>query len=329
MADAFSMHGLRISYGRRKILDIDSAALPAGRITALVGPNGSGKTTLLECLNGLLKPDSGHVLFFGEPIDRRARRRMTLVFQNPCLFDGTVEYNVAFGLRRRRNMDISAVDAALGAVGMESFRNRRVKNLSGGEAKRVAIARALAISPEAILLDEPTANVDSENTAIIEDTIRSMCEKKGTTIVIATHSIDQAVRLSHQVLLIHEGRLVPFHPDNNFSAILAIAGSEKILRIGETLTAVVSTDKAPGPVRCAIPPEDIIVSVTPFQSSARNCWSGPLTAIALENGRVRLTVDTSGVPVVATVTRASYKTLKPAIGDTLHLTFKASSIKVY
>ncbi|MFA6450421.1 MAG: ATP-binding cassette domain-containing protein [bacterium] len=328
MAAAFEIKNLRKTYGPRAILNVAHAELPAGEIIALVGPNGCGKTTLLECLNGLAKPDGGEILFFGEPLKSASRKQMSLVFQSPYMFNSTVEQNVAYGLRARQGTDAAAVRTALETVRMSDFSKRRAKNLSGGEAKRVAIARALAISPRALLLDEPTANVDGENTAIIEETVRSLCRERGATVIIATHDREQAVRLADRVLLIHAGNLVPFHPDNHFSAILSQTGLEKLVTIGDNLRAVVSTPKMPGPVSCTIPPDEIIVSSAPLVSSARNCWSGPVTGITLDNGRVRVVVD-AGAPVVATITRASFDSLQPTIGTTLYLTFKASSVLVF
>ncbi len=328
MSAAFEINGLKKAYGLRVILDIAHAEFAGGEIVAIVGPNGCGKTTLLECLNGLSKPDAGGIKVFGAPISFSSRRRMTLVSQAPYLFSSTVGYNVEYGLRTRGKTDPWAVESALEAVGMAGFAGRRARSLSGGEAKRVAIARALALAPDALLLDEPTANVDDKNIAAIESAVRALCREKGAAVVIATHDREQAVRIADRIFLMHNGDLIPFHPDNHFSAVLSISGGEKALLIGNALRAVVSTPKAPGPVSCTIPPEEIIVSDAPIKSSARNCWQGPVTGISLENDRIRITVD-PGVPVVATITKASFDSLKPTIGTTLFLTFKASSVLVF
>ena len=328
MAPAIELRQLKKSYGRRAILDIAEAAFAQGEITALVGPNGCGKTTLLECMNGLTKPDSGEILFFGEPLSRDARRRMTLVFQSPYLFNTTVENNVSYGLRFSNREAEGTVAKALESVGLNGFEKRRARSLSGGEAKRVAVARALAVAPEVLLLDEPTANVDTENTEIIEAAIRQLRTERGATVIIATHDRDQAVRLADRILLIDNGSLSPFHPDNHYTAELIAEGGEMVLLIGDGLRAVASTGKAPGRVSCVIPPSEIIVSAAPVDSSARNCWSGPVTGISKDGDRIRLVVDT-GVPVEATITRASFEKLNPTIGTKLYLTFKASSILVF
>jgi tungstate transport system ATP-binding protein len=220
------------------------------------------------------------------------------------------------------------VKTALETVRLSGFEKRRARSLSGGEVKRVAIARALALSPEVLLLDEPTANIDIENTGIIEAAVRSLCRDRGAAAVIATHDRDQAVRLADRVFLLNGGSLSPFHPDNHYAAELVSEGGEKVLLIGDKLRAVASTGKPPGRVSCVIPPAEIIVSAAPVDSSARNCWAGPVMGITLENGRIRITVD-AGLPVVATITQLSFDKLKPTIGTTLYLTFKASSVLVF
>lgn len=327
MTTGFELKNFRKAYGARVVLDIESARFESGKITALAGPNGCGKTTLLECLNGLKQPDSGELLYRGEPLNHFARRNITLVFQQPHMFNSTVEYNVGYGLRLRGSRETAPINKALEAVRLGDFNNRVARSLSGGETKRVAIARALAFSPETLLLDEPTANIDPENAAIIEDVVRSLRDA-GTTIIMATHDRAHASHLADSTFLIQEGRLVPFHPDNHFKATLTDEGGEKILRVGNILSAVVSTDRKPGDVYFTIEPEDIILSAKPFDSSARNCWLSVVQAIELINGGVRITCD-AGVPVVAKVTRASYDSMRLAAGDALCLTFKASAIKIF
>ncbi|HOX29005.1 MAG TPA: ABC transporter ATP-binding protein, partial [bacterium] len=143
MKEAFEINGLKLSRDGRRVLDIEHAAIPEGRVTVIVGPNGCGKTTLLECLNGLQRPDEGEVLYFGGALNTEAARGMTLVSQRTYLFDGTVGWNVSYGLRARGRRDCGdAVASALHAVRLDGFENRNAEKLSGGEAKRVAVARA-------------------------------------------------------------------------------------------------------------------------------------------------------------------------------------------
>jgi tungstate transport system ATP-binding protein len=109
-------------------------------------------------------------------------------------------------LRGRR--DDVAIETALAAVGLSALASARARTLSGGEMQRVALARALVIEPRVLLLDEPTANLDPANVAIIEAAVRTLHTRQGTTIVLATHNLYQARRLAGRVALLLDGRLI-------------------------------------------------------------------------------------------------------------------------
>jgi tungstate transport system ATP-binding protein len=172
----FELRKLKKSFGDREILDIPYAELFQGEIYAIVGPNGSGKTTILKILNALEGPTSGRVFFKGVDLYNasdllRFQREMTMVMQNPYLFDTSVYENVAYGLKVRNldKKDIKKkVEKTLELVGLTHIKDRRVANLSGGEVQRVAIARGLVINPKVLFLDEPTANVDQVNRRLID-----------------------------------------------------------------------------------------------------------------------------------------------------------------
>jgi tungstate transport system ATP-binding protein len=210
----YRVRALRVDLAGRTVLDVPALDVARGQVTAIVGPNGAGKTTLLRVLAFLLRPAAGVVEFDGgavawQPRELAAvRRRVTLVAQFPLLFSRSVGANVAYGLRARGLPDAGRVDAALGAVGLAGFAERPASKLSGGETRRVALARALAIDPAVYLLDEPTANVDQEHVAVIEELVAGL-GAAGKTVVLATHDADQAGRLGHAVLSITAGRVTP------------------------------------------------------------------------------------------------------------------------
>ncbi|MGC9514860.1 ABC transporter ATP-binding protein [Methanocrinis sp.] len=202
--------------GGAEILRDVSMEAKEGEILAIIGPTGSGKTTLIRILNLLDPPDDGRVLFDRVDVteDERARflsrRRMAMVFQKPAMFNLSVEKNVSYGLRIRGVSGPTVrerVRAALQEVGLSGYEKRRAFSLSGGEAQRVALARALVTKPELLLLDEATANLDPRTAETIEDLIQKAA-LGGLAVVMATHDLDQAVRLASKVGVLIGGELV-------------------------------------------------------------------------------------------------------------------------
>ncbi len=200
-------------------LEVERLALYPERIYLLAGPNGAGKSTLLGLLALLLVPERGELRYPGQPVAgaaerQRLRRRITLVEQNPFLFDTSVYQNLAFGLRLRDirgDLQRERIARALQAVGLEGFEARRARALSGGESRRVALARALVLRPQLLLLDEPTAGLDRGVLPIFEKCLADL-PGQGTAVVIAGHDADQPRRLAGEVLTLSAGRLVGATP---------------------------------------------------------------------------------------------------------------------
>lgn len=206
-------------YGARQVLHIDNLVIREGKILALLGPSGAGKSTLLRVLNFLEPPTSGQLwygnqLFEGAP-PLAVQRTVTTVFQKPALLNSTVWNNVAYGLRLRGDYETEIVKQALEQVQMAHLAKANATTLSGGEAQRVALARALVIHPKVLLLDEPTANLDPANVALIEGIIQKL-KSTSTTIVIVTHNLFQARRLADDAALLMNGQLVEFGPIQQF-----------------------------------------------------------------------------------------------------------------
>ncbi len=211
----YELTAIRVRFGSRVVLDIDTLIIQAGRLHVLTGPNGSGKSTLLAVLALLRKPDRGRVVFGGLPVNWSGkqlgalRKKVTLLHQESYLFSGTVMANVGFGLKMRgvdRQETSHSVKHFLALVGMAGFEERDATTLSGGEARRVALARALACRPEVLLLDEPLAHVDQESSMIVENLIASQF-LAGTTIVMASHDKHIEERLSSSVIRLNKGRI--------------------------------------------------------------------------------------------------------------------------
>jgi tungstate transport system ATP-binding protein len=202
-------------YGASEVCHIDYLEVPKGSILVLIGPNGAGKSTLLRLMGFLEPPTSGRILFKGHSFSNgtgppvELRRLVTMVFQTPTFLNGTVERNVAYGLRVRGERHIKTrVSGVLEAMGLFHMGKARASTLSAGEAQRIALARSLIFNPEVLLLDEPTANLDPHNVALVEQLITEVNRGKGTTVVLVTQNVFQAKRLADQVVFMLDGKLV-------------------------------------------------------------------------------------------------------------------------
>lgn len=214
----YQLRNLHHRYGDRTVLDLPALDIERGEILSIVGPSGSGKSTLLRLLQFLEMPTAGSIVFDGKPMAAQPplelRRRVATVFQRPLLLNRSVRANVAFGLQIRRAQEIDrVVDGALERVGLLKAAHENARTLSGGEAQRVALARAIVLQPDALLLDEPTANLDPYNVGLIENLIR---DQERMTIVLVTHNIFQAKRLADRIGLLINGQLIELAAADQF-----------------------------------------------------------------------------------------------------------------
>lgn len=204
-------------YDMREILNISSVSFPPGQFTAIVGPSGAGKSTLLRLLNFLERPDAGRLSLDGQPLPVDppidVRRRVTTVFQRPILLRRSVLANLAYGLRLRgRAVSRRSLESRLDEIGLAGRGEELAVKLSAGEMQRVALARAMILEPDILLLDEPTANLDPANVALIEKLITADQEKRQTTVVMVTHNLFQARRLADFLLVLINGRISDIGP---------------------------------------------------------------------------------------------------------------------
>ena len=205
--------------GRQGALVIDrlNLKIQKGEFVAVLGHNGSGKSTVAKLCNAILQPESGKVLVNGmdtsdEDLKYEIRQSVGMVFQNPDnqIVASIVEEDVAFG---PENLGIppkeirTRVDNALKTVGMYDYRKHETHKLSGGQKQRVAIAGIITMTPECIVLDEPTAMLDPKGRAEVMKTIRHLNHDMGITILFITHYMDEAVQ-ADRVLVIDEGHVI-------------------------------------------------------------------------------------------------------------------------
>jgi iron complex transport system ATP-binding protein len=209
---------LTVGYNGRPILQDLTLMVEAGELLGLIGPNGAGKTTALRALAGLLRPSAGAALLDGQAVGHlssAARARgIGLVPQGETqAWALTVEEVVALGRAPHRGWflplsagDRTAVEQALERTDLTALRGQAVDKLSAGERQRVLIARALAQEPHALLLDEPTANLDIHHQHQILDLVRDLVTTSQLAAIVAIHDLTLAARYCDRLVLLHNGQ---------------------------------------------------------------------------------------------------------------------------
>jgi tungstate transport system ATP-binding protein len=217
----YRIEGVRKKHSDAFTLQVERLDIAGGEILCLLGPAGAGKSTLLRLLSGLEAATSGTLLFdgisLGAPLAPLAiLRRIATVHQRPLLLSGTVRYNLEYGLRVRGVPPAIRVDSVLERLGLTKLAAQPAHTLSGGQTQLVSLARALAIEPDVLLLDEPTANLDPANVALVEKVVLDMQRQRVMTVIWATHNLFQARRVADRVCLFLNGNLIESAPTEEF-----------------------------------------------------------------------------------------------------------------
>ncbi len=219
MSAVLEVRGLVKRYGAVRAVDDVSFDLPPGEVLTLLGPSGCGKSTTLRMVAGLDEPDGGEIRLHGRVVASASqrifvaaeKRNVGLVFQSYAVWPHmTVEQNVAYPLelRRQSRAQIRAkVDEVLQLTGLDGLAARPATALSGGQQQRVSLARALAYEPDVLLLDEPLSNLDAQLRQEMRVQLKALQSRLGTAFLYVTHDQAEAMALSHQVAVMHNGRI--------------------------------------------------------------------------------------------------------------------------
>ncbi len=212
MSGTLELIGLTKRFGQNVVVDDLSLEIPQGHFFALLGASGCGKTTTLRMLAGLERPNSGRILLDGDDITEKRpfKRPLNTVFQSYALFPHlTVEENVAFGLKERRQKQIKEkVAEMLELVELKEFGSRKPNQLSGGQQQRIALARALVNRPQVLLLDEPLGALDLKLRHQMQIELKGIQAELDLTFVHVTHDQEEAMTMADQIAVMNEGRIV-------------------------------------------------------------------------------------------------------------------------
>ncbi len=352
-----SVENLRVELGGASVLDIPSFHLYEKEFVSLIGPNGSGKTTLLLVLNSLLKPVSGRTTYRGVPIVTREetlryRKKISMVFQEPLLFDTTVYKNVASGLKIRgmkRNKIHERVMRYLRWFNIEHLANRSARKLSGGESQRTSLARAFAIEPEVIFLDEPFSALDPPTRHSITDDLEKIVNETGITTVMVTHDQSEALRMSDRIVVMNNGKIVQTgtpstvmtNPANEFVANFVgmdtilegtvLRNIEGLMHISVSKHEIYAVGewKPNDKVYCCIRPENVTIDIfdPDALTSSRNVFRAIILDIGSMGPFLKLSLD-CGFPLVSYVTREAFASLGLYEGKEVFASFKAMAVHV-
>lgn len=348
----------------KKILAGASAVFERGSINVLLGPNGAGKTSLLKAVAMLERIDGGEIFYDDKPLSGMSgaqklavRRRIGFAFQHPVFFKTSVEENLVYGLKvRGARPSRDSIEAALSAAGLEGKAKLPAGALSGGEKQRLSMARAAALDPDCYIFDEPTANLDPVGAAAAERMMRSIA-LKGKTVIVTTHNMAQARKAGGTIFFMNQGIVAAgaaaddffsrpgnleaaeySFAENVFEGVLSDKNGRNVFSVGE-----LQIETGPGNFRArdsafadrrkenvygVLRAEDIFVSVTPIDSSARNSFAAVVGRIEPMGSVYSVRAAVGGVDFETVVTKQSVESLKLKSGSAVWLTFKATAVHI-
>ncbi len=331
----YTVRNLKKIFNSRTVLDIPELSLERRKVYGLLGPNGSGKTTLLHILSFLDSPSEGSVYYEDRPVSFTEkcllplRKAVVLVDQHPILFSMSVYKNVAFGLKVRKvpkRERHRIIEECLDLVRMRDFAHADGHHLSGGETQRVAIARALACSPNVMLFDEPTSNVDVSSQIAIEQIIQDLHVEKGISVILSTHDLLQASKLADEKVFLFEGRLSSFIYENIFAGKVVCKDNRKYCLINEK-TCIPMNGAAQGEAKISVNPELVKIVTDETACHSGDMLRGNVSQLTQEKGGIRMLVDV-GIPLSVLMKRREYADIGVCVGDEVMLRCPEQAVEI-
>lgn len=327
-----------------------SLDVKTGEFLTLLGPSGCGKTTLLRMVAGFERPSSGVIAIEGKRVNEAApyERPIGMVFQNLALFPHlTVGENVAYGLKARRMAHANIrreVSQSLAMLGLGGFEDRYVHELSGGQRQRVALARALVIRPAVLLLDEPLSALDLKLRRQLQNELKQVQQRVGTTFIFVTHDQEEALTMSDRIAVINNGRLeqlgtprevyarpatafvAQFVGDSNFLTGVVEGGDADLVSVRLDRTGRIARARSPLPfavgsrVGLSVRPEHTLID-----GAGEAFFDGTVTDLSYVGVSTRYTIhaEDSAFFVLVPNTHADGRILQP--GDRVQLSWSADA----
>ncbi len=354
-----ALRGVSARLGAFELRDV-TFHVPAGAYGVVIGPAGSGKTTLLEAIAGVIQATAGEVRLSDRDVTRAPpdERRVGLVYQHGYLFPHlSVVENLEYGAR-----DDATVEELSRRLDLGALRNRDVRSLSGGERQLVSLARALARRPDVLLLDEPFSALDPRRRGKTRREVRALHREWGFTALQVTHDFTEAGLLGDVAILLDGGRVLQHGPpeqvfrrpaspyiaeflgaENVFAGnarVLAEAAPDWLEGDGASLahgyhaieftsgplTLYTVGNAGPGPCYAVVRSEEVVLSLEPQSTSARNLFKGRVVEVGTLGAFARVMLDVQGTPLVAAVTTRSVQEMGLREGSEVYATFKAMGV---
>ncbi len=347
MEEIIRLRRIKLSRGNFE-LDIDDFSIKKGEIFCILGENGSGKTTFLSILSLLVKPDSGEILMMGKRVEgiKEGRNNVTMVFQRPVLFSGSVYENLLLPIKwQKRKLESKKIEFLMEKFGIHGIKQKKAKEISGGEAQRVCLVRALLLNPKILILDEPFSSIDPVSSHDIISEVVGIAKREGMTIIFSTHDPEESVH-AERIGIMDQGKIVQV---GNFKDIFYKPLNEKVAKILGSVNIIIGeikewrdgvgivkcnggeievlTNIREGEVALYLRPENVLISKETPHTSARNNFKCKVRGIFDKGKGIEIILD-CGFPLISFITRPSFESLNLKIGDLIFASFKASSVHI-
>lgn len=343
-----SLRSISKKLGTFAMSDISFDISP-GQYCMLLGPSGVGKTVLIETIAGLIKPDSGSILWDQKDVTSIAseKRNFSVVYQDYCLFPHlSVADNICYGLRAR-GADKKTVQTKLERIaetlGIADLLGRKPSSLSGGQQQRVALARAFVCEPNLLLLDEPLAALDTKTRIGLRKELKQLAKDLNISVLHVTHDPVEAIALGDIVIVMLDSKIKQIATpkklfrtpsDSEVADFLGMCNVFKADSSGEGLVKVGALDINASAADSStsnvwIKPEEILLSSQPFDSSARNQIEAYVVSWDHKDSQIAVKINTGDIELTAFITYASFEHLNIEKGLSLYATFKSSAVHCF